>query len=172
MTLEQCSAAIKELMSMMKKSSDEENPESTEKVRHEGDVEPKDFVKKADGIDESEEEKKDDKKAEDGDETKPDGDTEKPAGMDAKSLFVQISERNKLAEALSKHIGTFDHADKTLKEVAQYGVKKLGLTCKPGHEYSTVAGYLAGAKLSSVAKVATDSKVESGCVDAYIKGSK
>ena len=90
------------------------------------------------GRDDAEENKREEEEdlseSEDGDLSKEDGDMHKPAGMDAKSLIVMISERNALAEKLSQHIGTFDHADKTYKEVVRYGVKKLGLRCKPGHE--------------------------------------
>jgi hypothetical protein len=172
MTLEQCSAAIKEILSMMKKTADEENPESTEKVRHEGDTkdeegEYKKFVNKAEVADEDEEKEEKKEKAEDEDMSKSDGDKEKPAGMDAKSFFVQLSKRNGLVEKLSAHVGTFDHADMTLDEVAKYGVKKLRLSCKPGHEESVLNGYLAGAKTSSVASVANDSRVESSCITAY-----
>ncbi len=179
MSLEECSKAIKELMAMMKKSADEENPESSEKVRHEGDKAAKDeegkykdFVNKA-GVtgDTVEEEEKEDM-SEDEDESKPDGDTEKPAGMDTKSLIVEISRRNSLATRLARHIGTFDHADKTFAEVAQYGVKKLGLSCRKGQESAVLEGYLAGARTSTVAAYAKDSKVESSCVDAYLNGSK
>lgn len=182
MSLEECSKAIKELMAMMKKNMDEENPESSEKVRHEGDKAAKDeegkykdFVNKAEVTDEDEDKEKDkEAMSEDEDESKSDGDKDKPAGMDAKlntkKLIVEISRRNTLAEKLSNHIGAFDHADKTFAEVAQYGVKKLGLHCRPGHEESVLEGYLAGARPNTVAKAALDSKVESSCVDAYLNG--
>lgn len=194
MSLEECTAAIKELMAMMKnKVADEENPESEEKVRHEGDKNAKDaegkykdFVNKADVTDEDEEKEKEDI-SEDADESKPDGDTDKPAGMDAalkritrdikaikamdaKSFLVEISRRNELARRLSNLIGTFDHSEKTFDEVASYGVKKLGLKCKAGHEQSVLEGYLAAARSSTPAAIAQDSKVESGCVDAYLNG--
>lgn len=195
MTLEECSAAIKELMMMMRnKVADEENPESKEKVRHEGDAEGeyKDFVNKADVVEDADEDKEKDKKkedAEDEDESKSDGDKDKPgmdeklksmsreikllkSGMDTKSLLVEISRRNNLADRLSNFIGTFDHAQSTFDEVAKYGVKKLGLKCKPGHEESILEGYLAAARTNVPAKFANDSKVESSCVDAFLKGSK
>lgn len=98
---------------------------------------------------------------------------EKPA-MDAqmvtKSLLKEISQRDALANKLSQHIGTFDHAEKTLCEVAEYGIKKLGLTCKPGHEQSVLDGYLMAAKSNSAVKIVQDEAVNSGCVDAYLKG--
>jgi len=174
MTLEECSKAIRELLQMMKaKSADEENPESTEKVRHEGDKAAKDaegeykkFVNKAEVTDEDE----DKEMAEDEDESKSDGDKDKPKGMDEKSFMVRMANRNRLADRLSNHIGTFDHSSMTLKEVAKYGIKKLNLNCKAGHEHSVLEGYLAAARTSVPAVRAQDAKMVSSCVDAYLGG--
>ncbi len=47
-----------------------------------------------------------------------------------------------LATRLSKHIGTFDHADKTLNQIACYGVSKLGIPCTKGQEMAALDGYL------------------------------
>jgi len=129
-------------------------------------------------IDESEEEKKEDEKAEkaiakDEDMEKPvgDADEEKKEGMDTKKLLREISQRDALASQLSHHIGTFDHSEKTLNEVAQYGVKKLGLSCDKGSEKAVLQGFLAGRKVSAVAHVA-DSKPKSTTIDAYLNGDK
>jgi hypothetical protein len=97
---------------------------------------------------------------------------EKIDGMDTmKSLLIQISKRDDLAKKLSQHIGTFDHKEKTLSEVAAYGIKKLGLQAKKGHEESVLSGYLAAAKGQQVA-IAQDSKPRSSAIDAYINGGK
>jgi len=40
-----------------------------------------------------------------------------------KNLMSEISKRDRLASDLSGHIGVFDHSDKTLQEVAEYGAK-------------------------------------------------
>lgn len=137
------------------------------------DVEPKDFVGKADVTDADEDkEKKDEdkeKKAEDADEEKKDD--EKKEGMDTKALIREISQRDALASKLSQHVGTFDHAEMTLAEVASYGVKKLGLTCKAGHETSVLDGYLAGAKVQTPVNTA-DEKPVCSSIEAYLKGSK
>ena len=156
---------------------DDEDPEYMEAKERE-----KNIMKKDQGQDEDEEK-------EEGDYSKPDGDTKRKGGaMDArlkaltrevmdmkrtrtKALLHEISARDNLAKRLSKHIGTFDHSEKTRSEVARYGVKKLGLKCKPGHEESVLQGYLAGAKTSSIAVNAQDS-VESTGIDAYLKGVK
>lgn len=46
-----------------------------------------------------------------------------------KSLLGEVSKRDAMANAASAHIGTFDCADKTLKETAIYVGEKLGLDC-------------------------------------------
>lgn len=185
MTLEQCSAAIKEMMMMLKemrgtqdefkekdqKEDKEEKAETSEKAANEGDAKDEEgeynkFLNKADITD--------------GDQNKKEGDTTK-SGMDAKllaemknmpkTLIRELSRRSALTEKLSQHIGTFDSADKTYDEVVQYGVKKLGLKCRPEAAEATLEGYFAGSRLSTPAARAMDSKGESDCVDAYINGS-
>ena len=112
-----------------------------------------------------------DTEKEKGDMSKPkDKAKDKKHGMDAKTMFREISRRNSLASRLSAHIGTFDHSEKTFEEVARYGVKKLGLRCDAGHEVSMLEGYLSAAKTNTVS-VAQDSRAQSSCIDAYLKGS-
>jgi hypothetical protein len=131
-------------------------------------------------------------------ETKMTGDNEKYAAMDAKlklqekeidaqrkelesfkkngikALFSEISKRDDLAERLSQHIGTFDHKEKTLEEIAKYGVDKLGIKCPAGHEITLLDGFLAGKKsaMQTVGTVAQDSAeiTQSATIDAYLKG--
>ncbi len=110
-----------------------------------------DGIKGIKGLDEEEEEgkKAEEKKAEDADENE---EKEKEAAMDAamdaklqsfkKNILIEASAKNELASKLSFHIGTFDHADKTLQEVAEYGVEKLGLACPKGSEKIALDGYL------------------------------
>jgi hypothetical protein len=138
------------------------------------DVEPDDFVEEAKVTDEESEEKKDGEKDKENMDAKLKNlSDELKAVKDSgfKEVLKQISARDTLATNLSQHIGTFDHASKTLDEVAQYGVKKLGLTCKPGHEESVLAGYLAGKKLNS-GKVVQDVKPKSDQISAYLNGGK
>lgn len=92
-------------------------------------------------------------------------------GMDEKEFTIRLAERDRLAKKLSPHIGVFDHSDKTLDEVATYGMEKLKLNCKKGHEISFLEGYLAAAKTTDVtAKKAMDSvPVSSSSIDEYLK---
>jgi hypothetical protein len=174
-------------LGMKKESEDEEQgtKELSEAAAHEGDAkdeegEYKKFVNKAEV--EDEDTKEEEKLSQDDGETeKKDGDVSKPAdkkakdkkAMDAKSFFVEISNRDNLAKKLSNHVGTFDHSSKTTHEVAQYGIKKLGLKCKEGHEISMLNGYLAAASKSPQSPVfAKDSVQKSTCIDDYLKGVK
>lgn len=59
-----------------------------------------------------------------------------------KSLLKVISKRDILANQLSQYIGTFDHAEMTLDEVAAYGTKKLELICEKGTELASLSGFL------------------------------
>lgn len=89
-----------------------------------------------------------------------------------KSTMKMIADKTMLADQLSKHIGTFDHADKTLDEVAVYGANKLGLECEKGHELTAVKTYL---KIKPVndASFALDKKEvkKSSALDAYINAA-
>lgn len=64
----------------------------------------------------------------------------KNGGM--KNMLKEVSERDALANKLSQHIGAFDHSDKTLAEVAAYGVEKLGIKCPAGTERVALDGFL------------------------------
>lgn len=108
-----------------------------------------------DAAEEEEEKKKkeaEDKAAKDAEEEEKKKEKE---GMDAaikKSVDTQVSailaDRSKaqdLAARLIPHIGTFDHKDKTLTEVAEYGVQKLELQGVPkGHEVTALNAHLHG----------------------------
>jgi hypothetical protein len=60
----------------------------------------------------------------------------------SKAIFSEVSRRDALANKLFPIIGTFDHSSKTQKELATYAVKKLGLSCKSGHEEEVLSGYM------------------------------
>lgn len=75
-----------------------------------------------------------------------------------KALMGEISKRDSLANAVSAHVGTFDHAEMTLGEVAKYSADKLGITCDSGHELAAVQGFLAARKAVSVAVATVDAK--------------
>jgi hypothetical protein len=140
------------------------------------------------GMSKTEDEDKDEKKDDESkSEAKDEDETEEPSeGMDekiksltndikelrsagTKTLMREIAQRDALAKQLSNHIGVFDHADKTLDEVAKYGVEKLKLSCKPGHEEAVLNGFLAAKKANTVV-VVQDSKPASSQISAYLNG--
>src|SRR5699024_5111997 len=68
------------------------------------------------------------------------------AAMDTASLMRQISKRDQLASRVSEYVGTFDHTGMTADQVAEYGVKKLGITCEKGHESIALDAWMQGRK--------------------------
>ena len=59
-----------------------------------------------------------------------------------KSLVKEVAARDELATKLAAHIGTFDHKEMTLNEVASYGAEKLGLKVDKGAERIALDGFL------------------------------
>lgn len=167
----------------------DEIKEEKEKIETEG----KDGIEGIKGIDESE--KEDDKEKEsmdaDDDEKK---DDKKDSGMDAafvldelkalrakvasfekngaKNIASEISARDSLAKTLSYHIGTFDASDKSLTEVAEYGVKKLGLTCPKGSEKIALDGFLHNRKVEKAVHAFDSAATGAGKFQAFLNTAK
>ncbi len=112
---------------------------------------------------------------------------EKAQGMDAaeikkiqdgatKAAIIEVAQRDKLAKNLSQFIGTFDHAEKTLAEVAKYGVDKLGIKCPAGSELIALDGYFVNrpnpASLKTVSMDSKPAAKEGSSVVKYLKGIK
>lgn len=64
-------------------------------------------------------------------------------GMDAR-IFVAMADRDALADRLSNFVGAFDSKLMTPKQVAEYGVKKLGIPCAKGSERIALDAWLHG----------------------------
>ncbi len=60
-----------------------------------------------------------------------------------KGFMSEIRQRDALVQKLSPFVGTFDHAEMTLAEVAKYGAEKLNLNAA-GQELVAVEAYLNG----------------------------
>lgn len=119
------------------------------------------------GLDEEEkEEKKDDKK-----------EGMDAAAMDAKlesfkkSFLRESSEKDALAKKLSVHLGTFDASEKTLQEVAEYGVAKLGLSCPKGSERIALDGFLHNRDANAAKFVVDAAEKKGGKLDAFINSN-
>lgn len=84
-----------------------------------------------------------------------------PVAMDEAAIFKTVAARDALAARLKVHVGVFDHADKTLAEVAAYGIDKLGLkNIEKGHELTALDAYLQAKPVSEpVAQGANDGAV-------------
>lgn len=62
----------------------------------------------------------------------------------SKGVFADFARRDSLVKSLTPFIGTFDHAEMSVEEVAQYGVKKLEIPAQAGQEIGAVTAYLHG----------------------------
>lgn len=138
---------------------------------------------------EDDDEKNEGKKALDEDTERKDGDESRGGVMDAqlkqlsrkiarleesanpKKWMREVSMRDDLAKRLSNHIGVFDCAEKTHLEVAQYGLKQLGIKARAGAEIDVLDAYLLGKK-QTYSSVAADSRpAKSDQVEAYLAGA-
>lgn len=63
-----------------------------------------------------------------------------------KAILGEIKHRDDLASRLSNFTGAFDASEMTLAEVAEYGVKKLGLSAPKGSETVALDAYMTGRK--------------------------
>lgn len=92
-----------------------------------------------------------------------------------KALLSEVSKRDALASKLVPHIGVFDHSDKTLDEVASYGVEKLKITCPKGHEQTALDAFLLNRPLPGSIPDRTEYAQDAGAnvsrIDSYIKKS-
>lgn len=93
----------------------------------------------------------------------------KEKSVNMKDLFAEVAKRDALVKQLVPEVGVFDHAEKTLDEVAAYGIKKLGLTARKGEELAVLSGYLFAARKASVANAGVNS-VNTG-MDSVISDS-
>lgn len=157
-----------------KKGEGDEDPEKKEgdedeTKKGEGDTDP-DNVEKKEGVDEDTPEKKEGD--EDPEPSKKEGDAdpepkkqgEGDAAPTMKQLLAEFSKREGLYKAVEPHVGSFDHAEMTAREVAKYAAGKLGIATVDGAEVAIVEAHLKGlgakhAKVSS----AQDSSASAEC---------
>jgi len=91
-------------------------------------------------------------------------------------FYADLAAKTGLYDRLSKVVGAFSHGGMDARQVAVYGVKKLGLKCADGMEHVAVDAYLgaveAAAKRTSTQVSAKAADAAVGCpeIDAYIKG--
>ena len=157
-----------------KKGEGDEDPEKKEgdedeTNKGEGDADPEN-VEKKEGEDEDAPEKKEgdadpepEKKEGDAD-PEPKKQGEGDAAPTMKQLLAEFSKREGLYKAVEPHVGSFDHAEMTAREVAKYAADKLGIATVDGAEVAIVEAHLKGlgAKHEKVSS-AQDSSASAEC---------
>lgn len=84
------------------------------------------------------------------------------SAQDSGAFINQIADRDALASKVSQFVGTFDHARMTPVQVAEYGVKKIGIPCVKGSERIALDAWMHGRKPEHQKIVfAADSSVKS-----------
>lgn len=136
-----------------KKEGDEEEPK-----KGEGDADPEKVEKKEGEGDEEPEKKEGDAEPE------PKKQGEGDAAPTMKQMLAEFSKREGLYKAVEPHVGAFDHAEMTAREVAKYAAEKLGIATVDGAEVAIVEAHLKGlgAKHEKVSS-AQDSSASAEC---------
>lgn len=62
-----------------------------------------------------------------------------------KDFLSEMRQRNEIAKGISNVVGVFAFDNMDLQDVVDYGVKRLGITCKKGHEQTAVESFLSAA---------------------------
>lgn len=89
-----------------------------------------------------------------------------------KALMGELNRRNEVARTVEQQFGTFDHAELTTAEVAEYGLKKAGISAPAGSEVAVWDAYSAGRKVSAGSHAtshAMDSKDQRAPVGSLIE---
>jgi uncharacterized protein len=98
------------------------------------------------------------------------------AAMDAAEItrraVKEIGQRNALADSLSWHVGTFDHSEMTVTDVAKYGVEKLGIPCTDGAEVVAVQAFLHGRAKPQMTVDAADRISKGGAISELLNGKE
>ena len=91
-----------------------------------------------------------------------------------KATISEVAKRNELAGKLSHFVGSFDHAEMTLLDVAKYGVEKLKIPTMDGQEISSVTAWLHGREPAKPMFAMDSRKPGDGqsSVDKYLTGNK
>ncbi len=87
--------------------------------------------------------------------------TDKVGGIESKAMDAALVEtRADLVSKISARVGSFDHAEKSLEEIQDYGLEKFGLDCSDSTQKSAMLnGYFAANKPSQT--YAADATVKS-----------
>ena len=94
-------------------------------------------------------------------------------------FYADLAAKDSIYKRLSSVVGAFDHKAMDSRQVAVYGVKKLGIKCEPGTEMFAMDAYLSGVEKAQKDAVVTKTKnvgLDSAAhaspeLDAYLQGS-
>ena len=146
-----------------KKGEGDDDPEKKEgdedeTNKGEGDADPEKVEKKEGEDDDTPEKKEGDADPE------PKKQGEGDAAPTMKQMLAEFSKREGLYKAVEPHVGSFDHAEMTAREVAKYAAEKLGIATVDGAEVAIVEAHLKGlgAKHEKVSS-AQDSSASAEC---------
>ena len=96
---------------------------------------------------------------------------EKAPAMDAaefkKEVMREIAQRDALYKKVSNIVGSFDHAEMSIEDVAEYASKKIGLSSK---SVEAVEGYIAGAASAKTIQTKAMDSVDNTDKLSYIQG--
>lgn len=120
-----------------------DNNEPDDKTKKTGDNEPDDKGGKKSGEGDEDPDNKKNKSGEDDDDDDKKGKGEDHAPT-MKEMLAEFSKREGLYKAVEPHIGSFDHAEMTAKEIAVYAANKMGIATADGAEVACVENYLKG----------------------------
>lgn len=161
MTLSEATAALEKIMPVVTKLQALIAGQSTEEpdVVTDGDEEKEDCDTAKD------EDEKDDKKCE---------------GMDMNEVIAKVraslasesATKAKLHAQLAPHIGTFDHSEMSVGQMAQYGCKQLGIDAPKSGSVSFLQAFLLGKGAPSVAMDAAPTRKAGNFLDRHIQGAK
>jgi len=88
------------------------------------------------------------------------------------SLVAESSTKAKLHAQLAPHIGTFDHSEMSVGQMAQYGCKQLGIEAPKSGGVSFLQAFLLGKGAPSVAMDAAPTRKAGNFLDRHIQGAK
>ena len=146
-----------------KKEGDEEDPNKGKDADEDKDKSKDEDEHEKNGADEDKSKDEDeDKGGKDEDEPKKQGEGDSAPTM--KQMLAEFSKREGLYKAVEPHVGSFDHAEMTAREVAKYAADKLGIATVDGAEVAIVEAHLKGlgAKHEKVSS-AQDSSASAEC---------
>lgn len=153
MSVADMQAAIKNLLPLLEQIDALRANKADPEMALDGDTEKKDGDQAKDEKDDKKDDKKDEKKDDKAmDSAEVAALVKREVSSATKGMTASIAAAQSLAKDLTPLVGTFDHSAMDVDDVAEYGVKKLGLKADRSSAKSVLSGYLEGMKKGSEGK--------------------